>query len=181
MGLFDKSKDSITLNVIAGQKNFDGAVGFSGALTLKQHSSGAVYVSGKNGPVVYTIMGYQWDGPNYKSVTTTKEQTVRQGSEKSRTKRTGRVTGAVAGTLILPGVGTVIGAMAGTGNKKGKSKTYGTEKHIGSTTTTDVEIPGTAYMTLRNVKTSETFTFSFRCDSKINVDVTNMLHKANLA
>ena len=180
MGLFDKSKDSMTLSVIAGQKNFDGAVSFSGSLTLKQHPSGTVYTSGKNGPTVYAIVGYEWNGPEYKSVTTTNEKTIRRGVEKSRTKRTGRVTGAVVGTFILPGVGTAIGAMMGTGNKKWINRSRGIETHAGTTSTTDVETPSTAYMTLRNIKTGETFTFSFRCDSKINVDVMNMLHKANL-
>lgn len=180
MGFFDGPKDTITLAVIAGQKNFDGAVGFSGLLTLKQHPSGAVYTSGKNGPQVYMIVGYEWDGPEYKSVTTTNERTVSRGAEKSRTKRTGRVAGAVAGTLIAPGFGTVIGAMVGTGNKKGEARTKGTATRTGTTSTQDVETSSTAFMTLRNIKTNETFTFSFKCDSKINVDVTNMLHKANL-
>lgn len=180
MGLFDKPKDTITLTVIAGQRNFDGAVGLSGLLTLKQHPSGAVYTSGKNGPQVYMIVGYEWDGPEYKSVTTSSEKTTSRGTEKSKTKRTGRVTGAIAGTLIAPGVGTVIGAMVGTGNKKGKARATGATTRTGTTSTHDVETTGTAYMTLRNIKTNETFMFSFKCNSKINVDITNMLHKAHL-
>lgn len=192
MGLFDESKDSVKLSVIAGKKNFGGAVGFSNILTLKQHSSGAVYVSGVDGPQVYTIVDYQWDGPEYKSVTTTKNVTKTSGDSnhiehtKEKTKRTGRVTGAVAGTLIFPGPGTIIGAMVGTGNKKTKGKTIGRERHgetstqRGTTSTKNIEVQGTAYMTLHNLKTGETFTFSFRCDSKLHVTVTNMLYKAGL-
>lgn len=182
MGFFDKQNDSngITLHVNAGKSYFEGTVGIAGAITLKQHSSGAVYVSGKNGLLVYTIVGYEWDGPEYETVTTTRENVSRHSVENSRTKRTGRVTGAIAGTLIAPGVGTVIGAMVGTGNKKGKAQTKGAETRTGTTTTRDVERSSTAYMTLRNIKTGETFTFGFLCNSKINVDVTNMLRKAGL-
>lgn len=197
MGIFDllkdESKDSITLKVIAGQKYFDGAVGFSGAITFKQHEKGPLFVTGKNGLQGYLIKSYEWDGPTYKSVTTTKETTTAKGGgrnvshSKGKTKRTGRLTGAVVGTLIMPGVGTVIGAMYGTGNKKTKGKITERDarkdklKHWGTSSTEDVEVSGTAYMTLQNIKTKETFTFSFKCNSKIHVDIQNMLLKANLA
>lgn len=179
MGILDVSTNGIKVKVIAGQKNFDGAVSFSGILELKQHPSGAVYVSGKSGPIVYTITGYEWNGPEYKTVTTTQEKTVSNSVEHSRTKRTGRVTGALVGSLFNP-AGAVIGAMVGTGNKKGKAYSTGTEKRTGTVTTEDQEIPSTAYMTLRNIKTNTSFTFSFQCDSKLNVDIQNMLHQAKL-
>ena len=81
----------------------------------------------------------------------------------------------------MPGVGTAIGAMVGTGNKKGKAKTIGAEQRTGTTTTREVETSTVAYMTLKNVQTKETFTFSFLCNSKINVEVMNIVRKAGLA
>ena len=185
MGLFSKKPEvpegGILLHVDAGRSYFGSAVGTAGALKLMQHPSGAVFVYGKNGPLVFTIIDYEWDGPEYETITTTKENVSHKSTEKSRTKRTGRMTGAIVGSLIMPGVGTAIGAMVGTGNKKGKAKTIGAEQRTGTTTTREVETSTVAYMTLKNVQTKETFTFSFLCNSKINVEMMNIVRKAGLA
>lgn len=125
--------------------------------TLWQYD-GTVYF-GNDENNFYNIVEFEWNGPQYKVVTNSK--TV--GNEKGKQKRKGRFIGAAVGTMLLPGVGTVIGAAHGTGNKKNKkdivSNTYTTEENI--------EVPSPAKLKLQNVESGEIIKLMISCKSEI--------------
>jgi hypothetical protein len=98
---------------------------------------------------LYVVTGLKWDGPQY----TTQLRTVSNG----KTKRTGRVTGAVVGTIIAPGWGTAIGAGLGTGNKRNTTDTVTYEESI--------EVPAPALVTLTAPDGSE-LTFGITCTAE---------------
>ena len=135
MSLFDSFKSAaevrkirsnelqVQLSVTSGKQNFflkpkDHFV------VLRVHDDGFIYFDDIEGH--YKITEFQWEGPRYQTVTTTSG--VTKYNEKSRSsgvtqshgrdKRTGRLIGAAVGTAILPGAGTLVGALVGTGNKK---------------------------------------------------------------
>ena len=62
----------------------------------------------------FTILNIKWNGKNIVSNVLSVTDTANNG----KSKKTGRVIGAAVGTLIAPGIGTVIGAAHGTGNTK---------------------------------------------------------------
>lgn len=182
MGLFSSSrhKDVIFVKVISGKKYFDGLLSFSGVLALGVLNDGRVYtIRGKN-TGVFQVLNYEWEGSAYESVTVVKDATNSSYDTHGREKRTGRLVGAAVGTAIMPGVGTALGALHGTGNKKSKSRTRGRSNHTGRTTVSDREIASKAYMTLRDDEYGDVFTFGFECDSDVNIEVMNFLHKTDL-
>lgn len=62
----------------------------------------------------FSIESVQWNGENIVSRTISTTETLSSG----KNKKTGRLLGAAIGSVIAPGVGTIIGAMHGTGNEK---------------------------------------------------------------
>ena len=93
-------------------------------------------------PDLYDFAGFEFAGSTITQKTVTKGKTKQQG-------RTGSVLGGAAiGSILFPGVGTIVGGMAG-GSRKKKGKVDTT-----SITTTE-EKPGKAILNLRNVASGE--------------------------
>ena len=118
---------------------------------------GQVYF-GQEPDVLYTVVDLQWQGPQYRTIT--------QTNTKGQQKRKGRIIGATVGTVVLPGIGTAVGAAFGTGNKK-------TESHSVSSETLE-EVPTLATATFRRTDGS-TFTFEFMCDSRTGNTLTSVM------
>lgn len=189
MGLLDKIKSSasemmtqakephVQVKVTSGKKCF--YMDFLDThVVIRQRADGAIYFDDIEG--FYKVVDFQWGGPEYVSTSRTTETTTAKGKIDTygTTKRTGRVTGAVVGSLIAPGAGTLIGAMVGTG-KKHEVHTGG--RGISQTTGWTFESKGeaatSAFMTLTDISSRYTFTFGFECNSKIYGDVMNMIHR----
>lgn len=134
-----------------------------GKAVLWVQPDGRVYF-GQDPDVLYTVVDLQWQGPRYQTITHT--------DTKGEQKRKGRVIGAAVGTMILPGVGTAIGAAHGSGNKK-------TESHAVSYDT-QVEVPTPASVTLRRADGS-TFSFGFSCDAKTGNALTAVMEPQRVA
>lgn len=128
-------------------------------ITIYQQNDGYVYFN-KDDSILFEFCDYIWEGPQYRTVV----NTVTKGKEKGETKRKGRVIGAVVGTMLVPGVGTIIGAAHGTGNKKSKK-----DINSHSKTYQDVEeIKVSASIKVKNIQTNEYTVLTFDCDSKLN-------------
>lgn len=117
----DCSKDkSIVLSIKFGFKE----LGINSIAAMRQKENGDIYFNSSD-QTLYRIIAYEWEGPVYESVVTTN---TKSNSQKNTAKKgkAGRMTaGALIGTVLFPGVGTVVGAAIGAGGK-GKSKTVGT-------------------------------------------------------
>ncbi|MBP2621157.1 hypothetical protein ACVRXQ_11940 [Streptococcus panodentis] len=116
---------------------------FASSTTVRKTVDGQYYIGFyTEDPVLYEFVGFEFAGSTIKERTKTTGKTKQQG-------RSGSVVGGAAiGTVLAPGVGTIIGGMAGGARKK-----KGT---INSTSvTTQEEKPGTAKVMLRNAVTGE--------------------------
>lgn len=134
-------------------------------LYIHQMKDGLIYLN-SNKDVPLRLINYEWSGPLYNTISTSNTTENNEG----KTKRKGRVIGAVVGTALLPGVGTVIGAAHGTGNKKHKGKTQAKT----TTSQTQVEIPAAAILQLENINTKEIAVISCNIKSELNAQLLSL-------
>lgn len=139
---------------------------FNDRLKVWQRHNGTIYLN-NNTDSLYRVHDFLWNGPDYELVTETKAK----GKNKGKQKRTGRVLGAAIGTVLLPGPGTIIGAMHGTGNKKTKGKNK--ERSISKTSKEEIGTP--AVLELQNLETNEIISVNFICTSKLASQINNIL------
>lgn len=155
----------VTLEITSGKQQLNMGV-LSSSIVLRENCDGNIYFDKL--PGFFEIVDYRWDGPRYKTVTTNNHETKRKGKDK--TKRKGGLLGAAVGTVLLPGVGTVVG-YAMTSKKVTKSK--GNESSSNTVNQQEEEIKCNATMTLRNKASGESFTIGFSCDSKLDAELAN--------
>ncbi len=87
--------------------------------TMFQRQDGSVYFN-TNFNDRFLFIEYSWSGPMYE--TTINSTTNTTGQEITKGKGGKMTAGAIIGTAIMPGVGTVVGAAIGAGGKKTKKK-----------------------------------------------------------
>lgn len=157
----------ITLRVVSGKEPFHLNEKRS-VFIVKQWRDGYVTVS--EDPARFEIFDYEWNGPEYKSISKTTNASTTKGKTKEKTKRKGRVTGALIGTAIAPGVGTAIGAAVGTG-KKTKGKNASTTTGNSTTVNSDMEIDSYASVKFRNIETNQINVVGFYCNSRTDIEL----------
>lgn len=155
-----------SIKVTSGKNYLNLGTFSSDTIVIRQNAEGNIYFDKVNG--FFEITDYQWEGPRYKTVSTS--NTVETSKGKDKTKRKGGLGGAVIGTMLMPGVGTAIG-YAATSHKDTKKK--GKVESNTTVSEEDVEIQTNAKLTLRNLDTGESFTIGFLCDSKIDSELSN--------
>jgi hypothetical protein len=157
IGLMKKQfhETTLHLNVTQGRSQIPTTLGNA---TLQIQDDNRIYFR-KEPDVFYTLVGFNWGGPRYR----TESHTDVKGKERGETKRKGRLLGAAVGTILLPGIGTAIGAGVGSGNKK-SSKNM--ESHSVSYDE-QVEVPTPASLILCNCATGKTISFNIQCNAAI--------------
>lgn len=114
--------------------------------TIRKTTEGNYYLGFySENPDLYEFAGFDFAGSTITQKTVTKGKTKQQG-------RTGSVLGGAAiGSILAPGIGTIVGGMAGGARKK--------KGNIDTTSiTTTEEKPGKAVLSLRNVVSGEVIT-----------------------
>lgn len=158
-------ENHVTLQITSG-KNYLNLNAFTDSIVLRQNAEGKIYFDNVDG--FFEIVDYQWEGPRYKTVATSDTTEVSKGKDK--TKRKGGLGGALIGTALMPGVGTAIGYMA---SSRKETKSKGNSKVNTVASEEDVEVPGNAKMTLRNIGTGATFVIGFSCDTALDGEIVN--------
>lgn len=166
MGIMDSIKKgvectkdkSIQLNITFGYKD----IGIGSVSTMRQKEDGSVYFNFSDS-VLYDIVSYSWNGPEYEEVIKSDTQT---STTKKKKGKAGKMTaGALVGTMLFPGVGTAVGAAIGAGGK-GKENISGQENT--TQTVSKVEKDTTAIIVLRNKDTQRTVSLTIKCNTDIN-------------
>lgn len=168
MGLFNKTP-KVTLTVTSGKQYLKMGI-FSNTITMSKDESGHIIFGKLNSK--YEIIEYNWEGAKYESVTNDSKTSTTNIENQGKEKRKGRIAGAVIGTVLFPGVGTVIGASVGTG-KKTKGTSVSSNTSNGTVTHKDVEVKSSASLKLKNIETNNIIVIGFECDSRLNVELQN--------
>lgn len=112
---------SLSLVILHGYKE----MGLPQNVVIRQRVDGSTYF-GYEDDRLYKIVGYEWNGPMYNKVTASNTVSNSQTNTVKKGKSGKMATGAIVGTLLMPGVGTVVGAAIGAGGKsKSQSNTNG--------------------------------------------------------
>ncbi len=160
-------------------------LGIKSPATLRQKTDGTVYFDIAD-DITYHLIGYEWNGPIYDQVVNaqvssnanvntaqnSKSQTVKKG------KAGKMAAGAIVGTILMPGVGTVVGAAIGAG---GKSK-QNTTGNINSNSNTysnsnsqqvsrNVEQNTTAIIRLRRLSDNTVHSLTIVCNTGIDAQI----------
>ncbi|MDM8212773.1 SHOCT domain-containing protein [Enterococcus hirae] len=106
----------------------------------------------------YYLVNFDWSGPQYD----TKSSTSTTGKDKKQGRAGSTVAGGILGSMLVPGVGTVIGAAAGANRKK---KTDINRKS--ETTTTQEERNTTAYLIFVEKDNKSVLTKTITCNNQI--------------
>lgn len=112
----------------------------------------------------YEVLDYQWNGPRYQDVIVNDNQ----ATTRTNAGRKGRVAGAIIGTILMPGIGTVIGAAVGTGKKEVSNTQGQTTSHVETR-----EVPVIASMKLRDLEHDQIVNIAFRCTSSLDARIRN--------
>lgn len=144
-------------------------LGISNNAILRQKAGGETYFN-YDDSTLYKIIGYEWNGPTYEIMTTSNTK----GSGNSETTKKGKsgkmATGALIGTVLFPGVGTVVGAAIGAGGK-GKSKTQSTNESSTQQVQKQVEKNNTAILKLQRINDGVIFSVTIVCNSNIDSQI----------
>lgn len=157
--LLECSKDmSLQLKATFGFKE----LGIPAMCTLRQRIDGTTYF-GINDDVIYRIVGYEWNGPIYDHITNS--NTAGNSTTEKKGKSGKMATGAIIGTLLMPGVGTAVGAAIGAGAKS-KSKTNSNSNT--HTVSSQSEKDSTAIIKLKNVQDGTIHSLTVNCNTQID-------------
>lgn len=112
---------SLPLVILHGYKE----LGIPQNSVIRQRRDGSTYFGYDDG-VIYRIIGYEWGGPMFNRVTSSNTSANSQTDTTKKGKSGKMAAGALVGTMLFPGVGTVVGAAIGAGGKsKSRSNTSG--------------------------------------------------------
>lgn len=154
--LDDKKKNrSIIIHAIFGYKELGLK---TGNIVITQELSGKMYLNNDNS-TFYDLIEYEWDGPEFSTLTTSSGTT----SEKSKTKSKGKSSDFGVGTIMG---GIMFGGMGG--KSKGLSKTVGNIVSNSSELSSNVEKVTNATLTIRNQDNKKIFKLSFKCTREID-------------
>lgn len=155
------------LNIIHGKKLIDTEL----IPVMYQLSDGRI-IFNKNNPNFYELISIEFQGAKVRTVTTSKTKQNKKDDRKSKTKKNGKsgrvVLGGVIGTMLLPGVGSFIGASAGALGK-GKSNTIHsggvTSNVVNSSTSKDIEEKSETFISLKNISSKQTISLTVKTDT----------------
>lgn len=150
-----------SLNIKSGQKSVNAGT----YAIMYQRTDGSVYFN-KNYYDRFALIDYTWDGPMYEIKTTTVSS--KKGKEKKKGKSGKMTAGAVIGTMLMPGVGTAVGAAIGAG---GKGKKKYEEDGTVDTTQQQVEVMSKAVIKLKNLDSGEFASIAINCNSDIDAQI----------
>lgn len=154
-------------------------VNFTGLAEMLQNEDGLIFFNKKE-PIYFELLEYIFDGSIYNTVVESKQNGLSVTKEKNKSKKKAKlrkiVGGAILGTMIFPGLGTLAGAYAGGKNrdkKKEKNNSVTEDSYQIIKTQKRVEVPSTATLKLKNTTTSEEFSIQIVCNSSKNAQLIN--------
>lgn len=151
----EKKNRSIRIHAIFGYKELGLK---TGDLIITQELSGKIFLN-KDKSTFYDLIEYEWDGPEFSTLTTSSGTTAEKSTTKSKEKSSGFGLGAVVGNIMIGGI---------SGKNKGLSKTVGNMVSNSTELSSNIEKTTNATITLRNQDSKKNFKLSFKCTREID-------------
>ena len=137
----------------------------SSVATMYQRPDGTIYFN-RNASDRYILLDYMWNGPRFNTITNTVSNT--NTTSKTKGKSGKMAAGAVVGTLLMPGVGTAVGAAVGAGGKKKKKSQSITTNN---TVQQSQELNTPATLRLKNINSNEYISIVISCNTVIDSQI----------
>lgn len=155
---FERSQlTKVQLQISSGQQQIK-----TGPRTMMfQKQTGEIFF-GINENVLYELMDYSWNGPQYNTIT----NSVKTGTHTKKGKAGKIGAGALIGSAILPGVGTAVGAAMGAGSK-GKTSINENTRSVQQ----QVEINTPATLRFKNIETGQIVGITIVCNTLIDCEL----------
>ncbi len=165
-GFDDVKKDSSVYIVpVFGHKEL--GLPLAGFL-MHQKSTGEIYFN-RDTRNFYTLLDYEWDGPEFDKITQRQEHGITESETKTNGKSLKMGAGALVGSMFGP-AGALIGTAVGAGGKK-KSKTQG-QTHTNSTEVAkNVEKNTNATITIKDCDGNKVFKLCFKCNRDLDAKI----------
>lgn len=158
----------------------NGVGGISGSCVIRQRPEDGLVYFNMDETHLYEPVDYSWSGPIYGSQTNsqtisdTNSQTVKKG-------KSGKMAaGALVGTILFPGVGTVVGAAIGAGGKS-KSTTTGFSTSSTNQIQQTVEQPGVAVIKFKSIDNGNILPITIICTTEIDAKIRCLQFKQTTA
>lgn len=147
-----------------------GAIGIIGPCVIRQRPEDGLVYFNTDESKLFELVEYSWSGPVY-NLATQVQNTGYTTSNTTKKGKAGKMTaGALIGTALLPGVGTVVGAAIGASGKS-KSATAGNSFSSSNQVTRQIEQPGTAVLKFRHINSGNIFPVTIVCNSEIDAKI----------
>lgn len=130
-------------------------------IQMRQKPDGTIYF-GFNQNVLYNLIGYEWEGPKYTTIT----NSDKTGTHTTKGKASKIGGGAVVGLVIGGPVGAAIGGAMGAGSKEKKSIAEHT-----TSTTEQIEVNTPAVLKFKNTFSGELINLAIVCNTLINTQI----------
>ncbi|EOH87590.1 SHOCT domain-containing protein [Enterococcus villorum] len=155
------------IHIIGGQHLIEA----EGYTKIGQLTDGRVYFKG-NYNYFYYLVSLDFEGARYRTETVQTSNGITNTNSIERTKKKGKsgkvVAGAIIGTMIVPGIGTAVGAYAGgkgKDKKKKKAKQVVSTKNVTSGTTREVEENSVCHLELVRLSDDKKIKISVKANS----------------
>ena len=116
------------------------------------------------------MIDYSWNGPTFDVITQSQSNSNISTTTVKRGKSGKMAAGALIGTVLFPGVGTVVGAAIGAGGKS-KNSTSGNNFSTGNQVTRRIEQPSIAILKLKHVGSGNIIPITIVCNSDIDAKI----------
>lgn len=156
--------DSFPLEVISGKEEITSGFFRSETRMYFSKSLPGIVWFDRNHSREFEVLDYFWNGPGIQNVI------IQNNNEETTTEERsgGSLAGAVIGTMLLPGIGTIIGAAMGSGSSEVSKTKESVVSYVQSQ-----EVPVIAYMKLRDLEGDQIITIGFSCTSDLDVRIKN--------
>lgn len=141
-------------------------LGLSSSTILRQKADGTTYFD-VNDTESFRIINYSWNGPTYEvsHISNTQSDSTSTSTKKGKSGK--MAAGAIIGTVLFPGVGTIVGAAIGAGGK-GKTNTTSNGKSNTESITKNVEQDSIAILKLRKLNDDSVHAITIKCNSSLD-------------
>lgn len=147
-----------------------GGIGIIGSCVMRQRPEDGLVYFNTDESRLFELIDYSWNGPIFDVITQSQSNSNISTTTVKKGKSGKMAAGALIGTVLFPGVGTVVGAAIGAGGKS-KNSTSGNNFSTGNQVTRRIEQPSIAILKLKHIGSGNVIPITIVCNSDIDAKI----------